>query len=101
MPSMLLTAIALRTPPPVARGPRRGCQGSSIGGQMMVGRRRHPQLPTRLSQCLSLIPGAMKNDQILSQITAFCRSADMAESTFGRRAVNDGKLVHDFRRGEG
>ena len=39
----------------------------------------------------------MKNDQILSQITEFCRRADMAETTFGRRAVNDGKLVHRLR----
>ncbi|MBO4223546.1 MULTISPECIES: hypothetical protein [Bradyrhizobium] len=42
----------------------------------------------------------MKNDQILSQITDFCRGADMAESTFGRRAVNDGKLVHRLREGK-
>ena len=42
----------------------------------------------------------MKNDQILSLITAFCRQADMAESTFGRRAVNDGKLVHRLREGK-
>ena len=42
----------------------------------------------------------MKNDQILSQISAFCRQADMAESTFGRRAVNDGKLVHRLREGK-
>ena len=42
----------------------------------------------------------MKNDEILSQITAFCRKADMAESTFGRRAVNDGKLVHRLREGK-
>src|SRR5262249_28103597 len=34
-------------------------------------------------------PLPMKNDQILAQITEFCRHADMAESTFGRRAVND------------
>ena len=27
----------------------------------------------------------MKNDQILSQITEFCRQSDMAETTFGRR----------------
>ena len=39
----------------------------------------------------------MKNDEILRQITEFCRQADMAESTFGRRAVNDGKLVHRLR----
>ena len=42
----------------------------------------------------------MKNDQILSQISEFCRQADMAESTFGRRAVNDGKLVHRLREGK-
>src|SRR3954465_15931766 len=42
----------------------------------------------------------MKNDQILSLIAEFCRQADMAESTFGRRAVNDGKLVHRLREGK-
>ena len=42
----------------------------------------------------------MKNDQILAQISEFCRHADMAESTFGRRAVNDGKLVHRLREGK-
>ena len=42
----------------------------------------------------------MKNDQILSQITDFCRHSDMAETTFGRRSVNDGKLVHRLREGK-
>jgi hypothetical protein len=42
----------------------------------------------------------MKNDQILSLITEFCRQADMAETTFGRRAVNDGKLVYRLREGK-
>ena len=42
----------------------------------------------------------MRNDEILSQISEFCRQADMAESTFGRRAVNDGKLVHRLREGK-
>jgi len=42
----------------------------------------------------------MKNDQLLDQISEFCRSTDMAESTFGRRAVNDGKLVHRLREGK-
>src|SRR6201996_785990 len=42
----------------------------------------------------------MKNDQLLAQISEFCRNADMAESTFGRRAVNDGKLVHRLREGK-
>src|SRR5262249_39941655 len=42
----------------------------------------------------------MKNDEILAQISAFCRKSDMAESTFGRRAANDGKLVHRLREGK-
>src|SRR3954453_16321230 len=42
----------------------------------------------------------MKNDQILAQISEFCRHADMAESTFGRRAINDGKLVARLREGK-
>ncbi len=41
----------------------------------------------------------MKNEQLLAQIGEFCRSAGMAESTFGRRAVNDGKLVQRLREG--
>ena len=42
----------------------------------------------------------MKNDQILGQISDYCRQVDMAESTFGRRAVNDGKLVQRLREGK-
>src|SRR5258708_10598468 len=63
---------------------------------MMVGQPCDPPLPTGMAQ--TLLP--MKNDQILSQISEFCRQADMAESTFGRRAVNDGKLVHRLREGK-
>src|ERR1700687_4623849 len=66
------------------------------GGQMMVGHPHNPPLPTNLAQTLR----PMKNDQILSQISEYCRQADMAESTFGRRAVNDGKLVHRLREGK-
>ena len=42
----------------------------------------------------------MKHDQLLGQITDFCRRVEMAESTFGRRAVNDGKLVARLREGK-
>ena len=42
----------------------------------------------------------MKNDQILGLISDFCRQSEMAESTFGRRAVNDGKLVNRLREGK-
>jgi hypothetical protein len=36
---------------------------------------------------------------LLDSITAFCRARGVAESTFGRRAVNDGKLVARLREG--
>jgi len=36
---------------------------------------------------------------LLDSIAAFCRNAGMAESTFGRRAVNDGKFVSRLRDG--
>src|SRR3979411_1627485 len=42
----------------------------------------------------------MKNDLILSQIAEYCRQADMAETAFGRRALNDGKLVPRLREGK-
>ena len=42
----------------------------------------------------------MTNEELLSQISDYCRRAGMAESTFGRRAVNDGKLVHRLREGK-
>src|SRR3977135_843409 len=42
----------------------------------------------------------MKNDQILSQITEFCRQAVVADPPWRRRAVNDGKLVHRLREGK-
>ena len=36
---------------------------------------------------------------MLKEITQFCASAKMSETTFGRRAVNDPRLVGDLRRG--
>lgn len=39
------------------------------------------------------------NNQILQEITDFCRQRGLAESTFGRRAVNDGKLASRLRNG--
>jgi hypothetical protein len=39
------------------------------------------------------------NEQILQDITEFCRQRGLAESTFGRRAVNDGKLASRLRNG--
>jgi len=33
------------------------------------------------------------NETLLQEISGYCRRVGMAESTFGRLAVNDGKLV--------
>jgi SAM-dependent methyltransferase len=41
----------------------------------------------------------MNTEQLLEEISSFCRQAGMAESTFGRRVVNDGKLVQRLRHG--
>jgi hypothetical protein len=41
----------------------------------------------------------MKSEQILQEISAYCRRTGLAESTFGRRTVNDGKLVNRLREG--
>jgi hypothetical protein len=38
-------------------------------------------------------------EALLQEITDYCRDARMAESTFGRLAVNDGKLVNRLRLG--
>ncbi len=41
----------------------------------------------------------MQRTEILDEISRYCRSAGVAESTFGRLAVNDGKLVGRIRDG--
>ena len=40
-----------------------------------------------------------ENESLLQEIAGFCRGAGMAESTFGRHAVNDGKFVARLRFG--
>jgi hypothetical protein len=42
----------------------------------------------------------VKNDALIAEISDFCRREGMAESTFGRRAVNDGKLAQRLRDGK-
>src|SRR4051812_34693743 len=42
---------------------------------------------------------AAMHDALLQEIADFCRQAGLAESTFGRRAVNDGKLTARLRNG--
>jgi len=41
----------------------------------------------------------MDRTELIDRIARYCREAGMAESTFGRRAVNDGKLVGRIRDG--
>ena len=41
----------------------------------------------------------MTSSDLLLRVTRYCRDAKMAETTFGRRAVNDGKLVSRLRNG--
>ena len=41
----------------------------------------------------------MSKDQLLSAVIEFCQEYKMAESTFGRKAVNDGKFVSRLRTG--
>ena len=41
----------------------------------------------------------MSKDQLLSAVIEFCKEYKMAESTFGRKAVNDGKFVSRLRTG--
>jgi len=41
----------------------------------------------------------MNAQQLLQEISDYCRRTGLAESTFGRRAVNDGKLANRLRHG--
>jgi hypothetical protein len=41
----------------------------------------------------------MNAQQLLAEIADYCRQTGLAESTFGRRAVNDGKLAARLRNG--
>src|SRR5262249_54216821 len=38
---------------------------------------------------------------LVKEIETFCRQAGLAETTFGRQAVNDGKLMRRLREGKG
>src|SRR5579872_1104049 len=42
---------------------------------------------------------AMNAQELLQEIADYCRQTGLAESTFGRRAVNDGKLASRLRNG--
>ena len=41
----------------------------------------------------------MSNDRILRQIDAYLAKTGMAETTLGRKALNDGKAIKQLRQG--
>ena len=41
----------------------------------------------------------MESEKLISEIVDYCRKSGVAESTFGRFAVNDGKFVNRLREG--
>src|ERR1700754_2464255 len=41
----------------------------------------------------------MNAQELLQEITDYCRVVGLAETTFGRRAVNDGKFISRLRNG--
>jgi len=65
---------------------RQGSQGNGHGPGQSPGQGSGQPLPRT-------------SDQILEEIREFCRATQTAESTFGRLAVNDGKLVSRLRDG--
>src|SRR5437870_5086381 len=44
-------------------------------------------------------PTNAEAEALLAEIAAYCREAKLAETTFGRLAVNDGKLVGRLKNG--
>src|SRR5207302_4095526 len=64
-----------------------------------VGDRRGPSWFARGKARARRAARGPMNDAILQEIADFCRQAGLAESTFGRRAVNDGKLASRLRNG--
>src|SRR4029078_5377483 len=62
------------------------------GRQILRDRRRAVPRTTQPST-------AMNAQELLQEIAEYCRRTGLAESTFGRRAVNDGKLANRLRNG--
>jgi len=42
---------------------------------------------------------ALETEALVAEISAYCREAKLAETTFGRLSVNDGKLVNRLKNG--
>ena len=57
------------------------------------------QMPIDTMGKCPLDGGMSETQKLLSEIDGCLRSAGMADSTFGRKAVNDGKLLERLRSG--
>src|SRR5690606_5904786 len=58
----------------------------------------HPTPHSRLPTPDTMNP---EIEQLLADNTAYCKKAEISESTFGRQVVNDGKIVNRLRSGRG
>jgi hypothetical protein len=66
----------------------------------MKPRRRITSKPTNASNVVTELSVSDSLRGLLLEIEAFCQKYDMAESTFGRQCVNDGKLCQRLRAGK-
>jgi hypothetical protein len=62
-----------------------------------------PETQHRILDRTTAVPNkrrsGMNHQELLQEISDYCRKTGLAESTFGRRAVNDGKLAARLRNG--
>lgn len=56
---------------------------------------------TKAVQCAIGAEKMVEHEKLIARIESYCRRAEIAESTFGRHAVNDGKFVGRLRDGKG
>ncbi len=68
-------------------------------GETSVGRVCLGAIPRRESRQDAPGKDALDTDTLLDEVTDYCRRTGMAESTFGRHSVNDGKFVSRLRLG--
>src|SRR3954470_4557364 len=72
---------------------------TNLVGRFVVDHSKPREFPTGKASSERATEEAAMNDAILQEIADFCRQTGLAESTFGRRAVNDGKLASRLRNG--
>jgi hypothetical protein len=92
--------VLVGTLPTIDRAVEDGQNGLTIRKRPAYGSARSKE------QKFSLSPGGVRKlqqntaDSLLGEIESFCRQTGIAESTFGRQVVNDGKLCVRLRNGK-